>query len=34
MSDAISYGATGPVARSVGLRYDLRLARSSTYSNY
>lgn len=34
MVDAISYGATGPVARGVGLRYDLRLSRSTSYSNY
>lgn len=34
MTDAVSYGATGPVARGVGLRYDLRLSRSTTYSNY
>lgn len=32
--DALTYGATGPVARSVGLKSDLRAHKDSSYSNY
>jgi NADH:ubiquinone oxidoreductase subunit D len=32
--DAVSYAASGPVARSVGIRKDLRFYRSETYASY
>lgn len=34
INDAYSYGATGPIIRSVGLKKDLRFLRSETYSHY
>jgi NADH-quinone oxidoreductase subunit D len=34
INDAISYGATGPVIRSVGLKKDMRFLKSETYSHY
>lgn len=34
MSDAIAYGASGPVVRSVGVRKDMRFLRSETYASY
>lgn len=34
INDAIAYGVSGPIARSVGLRKDLRLSRSETYASY
>lgn len=33
-SDVLGYGATGPVVRSTGIKKDLRLLRSDTYSFY
>jgi NADH:ubiquinone oxidoreductase subunit D len=33
-NDAISYAASGPVVRSVGLRKDIRFYRSETYASY
>ena len=32
--DAISYSATGPMIRSIGIRKDLRLSRSESYASY
>lgn len=32
--DAYSYGCTGPIIRSVGLKKDLRFYKSETYSHY
>jgi len=32
--DAISYGITGPIARSVGIKKDLRFLKSETYAYY
>jgi NADH-quinone oxidoreductase subunit D len=32
--DAISYAASGPMVRSVGIRKDMRLYRSETYASY
>jgi len=32
--DAISYAASGPIVRSVGIRKDMRLYRSETYASY
>jgi len=32
--DAISYGLTGPVVRSVGIRKDIRFSKSDTYAHY
>lgn len=32
--DALSYGATGPVIRSVGFKKDMRFLKSETYSYY
>jgi NADH:ubiquinone oxidoreductase subunit D len=34
MSDVVSYGATGVLARSVGVKKDLRFLKSETYSHY
>ena len=34
LNDAVSYGASGPVARSVGLKKDLRFYKSETYASY
>jgi len=34
LNDAISYGATGPVLRGVGVRKDLRFLKSETYAHY
>lgn len=31
---AISWGVTGPIARSVGIKYDIRLNYAETYGNY
>ena len=33
-NDAYSYGVTGPVIRSVGIKKDMRFLRSETYSHY
>ena len=33
-NDAISYGLTGPVARGIGIKKDLRFSKSETYSHY
>nr|ASY95733.1 Nad7 [Stylonychia lemnae] len=33
-NDAISYGCTGPIARSAGLKKDIRFLKSETYSHY
>ena len=33
-NDALNYGATGPVIRSVGLKKDIRFSQSETYSFY
>jgi NADH:ubiquinone oxidoreductase subunit D len=34
MSDAISYGVTGPVIRSTGVKKDIRFLKSETYAHY
>jgi NADH:ubiquinone oxidoreductase subunit D len=34
LNDAISYGISGPVVRSVGIRKDIRFYRSETYASY
>jgi len=34
INDVISYGASGPVVRSVGLKKDIRLYKSETYASY
>ena len=34
MNDAISYGISGPVIRSVGIRKDIRFYKSETYASY
>lgn len=34
VNDAISYAASGPVIRSVGIRKDMRFYRSETYASY
>jgi len=34
INDAISYAATGPVIRSVGIRKDMRFYKSETYASY
>jgi len=34
LNDAVSYGASGPVARSVGVKKDLRFYKSETYASY
>lgn len=33
-SDAYSYGCTGPIARSAGVKKDIRFLKSETYSHY
>lgn len=33
-NDVIMYGVTGPVARSVGIKKDIRFSKSETYSHY
>lgn len=33
-SDAYSYGCTGPIIRSVGIKKDIRFSKSETYSHY
>ena len=33
-NDAVSYGISGPVIRSVGVRKDLRFYKSETYASY
>lgn len=32
--EAVAYGATGPIARSAGIKKDVRFLRSETYSHY
>ena len=32
--DAISYSASGPIVRSVGIQKDMRLYKSETYASY
>jgi NADH:ubiquinone oxidoreductase subunit D len=34
INDAYSYGATGPIIRSVGIKKDIRFMKSETYSHY
>lgn len=34
LSDVFTFGVSGPVLRSVGVRRDLRFVKSETYSNY
>ncbi len=34
LNDAYYYGATGPIIRSTGIKKDLRLLKSETYSHY
>ena len=34
LTDAYSYGCTGPIIRSVGVKKDLRFLKSETYSHY
>lgn len=34
INDSISYAASGPVVRSIGLRKDIRFYRSETYASY
>ena len=34
INDAISYAASGPVIRSIGIRKDMRFYRSETYASY
>lgn len=34
MSDAYSFGVTGPIVRSVGIKKDIRFLKSETYSYY
>ena len=34
LNDAISYAASGPVIRSVGIRKDMRFLKSETYASY
>ena len=34
LNDAFSYGATGPMIRSTGIKKDLRLSKNDTYSYY
>ena len=34
LNDSISYGLSGPVIRSVGIRKDIRFYRSDTYASY
>lgn len=34
LNDAFSYGVTGPVIKSIGVKKDLRFLRSETYAHY
>ena len=34
LTDAISYGVSGPIARSVGIKKDMRFLKSESYSHY
>ncbi len=34
LTDAYTYGLTGPVVRSIGIRKDIRFLKSETYSHY
>lgn len=34
LNDVVSYGVTGPVARGVGVKKDIRFSKSETYSHY
>lgn len=34
LTDAFSFGVTGPVIRSIGLKKDVRFSRSETYAHY
>jgi len=34
LNDVISSGVTGPIAKSVGIKKDIRFSRSTTYSHY
>jgi NADH:ubiquinone oxidoreductase subunit D len=34
LTDAVSYGVTGPVIKSIGVKKDLRFLRSETYAHY
>lgn len=34
LNDAFSYGVTGPVIKSIGIKKDLRFLRSETYAHY
>lgn len=34
MTDAYTYGSTGPIIRSVGIKKDIRFLKSETYSHY
>merc|ERR1712072_645203 len=34
LNDAISYGISGPIIRSVGIRKDVRFYKSETYASY
>lgn len=34
MTDVTSYGITGPLSKSVGLKKDIRFIRSETYAHY
>jgi NADH:ubiquinone oxidoreductase subunit D len=33
-NDAISYGASGPISKSLGLKKDLRISKEDTYAFY
>jgi len=33
-NDALSYSATGPIIRSIGVRKDIRFYKSETYASY
>jgi len=34
LNDAISYGISGPIIRSIGVRKDVRFYKSETYASY
>jgi len=34
INDALSYSVTGPVIRSLGIKKDIRFAKSETYASY
>jgi len=34
ITDAYSYGASGPIIRSAGIKKDIRFLKSETYSHY